>query len=88
MVWVILNPFIRSGEVLRLIGVIMTLECHTRPSEMIGIKDNEWLAYCFDEACSFIVRQIRDGKEPIMRIENNNVVYSKPSDLYRKYEKK
>ena len=72
---------------MRFIGTLVTLECKERPSVVLGIKNNEWLAYCFDEACAFILRQIRDGKEPIMRVENNNVVYSKPSDLYNKYKR-
>ena len=49
----------------------------------MGITDN-YTAFCFDEACAFIVKQIRDGKEPIMRVESNEVVYKKPSDLYRR----
>lgn len=55
-----------------------------RPSEIMGIKD-EYTAFCFDEACAFIVKQLRDGKEPIMKVENDKIVYNKPSDLYRKY---
>lgn len=51
----------------------------------MGIEDG-YTAFCFDEACAFIVEQIKDGKKPIMRVEHNNIVYSKPSDLYRKYE--
>lgn len=56
-----------------------------RPSEIMGIRDN-YTAFCFDEACAFIVKQIKDGKEPIMRVENDNIVYKKPSDLYRRYK--
>lgn len=56
-----------------------------RPSEIMGITDN-YTAFCFDEACAFIVRQIKDGKEPIMRVENNNITYRKPSDLYRHFK--
>lgn len=55
-----------------------------RPSEIMGIKD-EYTAFCFDEACAFIVKQLRDGKKPIMKVENDKIVYNKPSDLYRKY---
>ncbi len=51
----------------------------------MGIEDG-YTAYCFDEACAFIIKQIRDGKEPIMRVESDKIVYKKPSDLYRKYE--
>ena len=84
MVWLILNPFVRTGEVLRIIGIVGTFNYVCRPSELMSIKD-EYTAFCFDEACAFIIRQIKDGKEPIMRIENDSVVYKKPSDLYRHY---
>lgn len=50
----------------------------------MGIKD-DYTAFCFDEACAFIIKQIKDGKEPVMRVENDNIVYKKPSDLYRHY---
>lgn len=85
MAWVILNPFIKSGEVLRLIGAYRMLECSVRPSEIMGIEDG-YIAFCFDEACAFIVKQLKDGKEPIMRVENNGIVYKRPSDLYNKYQ--
>lgn len=50
----------------------------------MGIEDS-YTAFCFDEACAFIVQQIRDGKEPIMRVENDKIVYKKPSDLYKRF---
>ena len=56
-----------------------------RPSEVMGLEDG-YTAFCFDEACAFIVKQLRDGKEPIMRVENNHIAYKRPSDLYRKYQ--
>ena len=84
MAWLTLNPFVRTGEVLRIIGVLGNLNYPCRPSELMGIKD-EYTAFCFDEACAFIIAQIKDGKEPIVRVENDKMVYNKPSDLYRKY---
>lgn len=84
MAWLILNPFVRTGEILRVIGVFAMLDHPCRPSELMGIEDN-YTAFCFDEACAFIIKQIKDGKEPIMRVENENIVYKKPSDLYRHY---
>ena len=62
-----------------------TLDYPCRPSQLMGIKD-EYTAFCFDEACAFIIRQIKDGKEPIMRVEDNNIVYNKPSDLYNRFK--
>ena len=57
---------------------------HIRPSELLGI-DDVYTAFCFDEACAYIVKQLRDGKEPIFKKQNENVV-TKPSDLYGKYK--
>lgn len=74
---------------LRIVSTIVTLKIGVRPSEILGIdvESNSWLAYCFDEACAFIIAQLKDGKKPIMRIdENNEIRYSKPSDLYNKYK--
>lgn len=69
---------------LRIIGVCGVFDFPCRPSEIMEIKDS-YTAFCFDEACSFIIQQIRDGKEPIMRVENDKIVYKKPSDLYRRF---
>ena len=33
------------------------------PSEIMGIED-EYTAFCFNEACNYIVTQIRNGEEP------------------------
>lgn len=84
MAWSHLNPFVKSGEVLRLIGVCGTFDCHCRPSEMMGIEDT-YTAFCFDEACAFIIQKIRDGEKPIIKVEGDKLIYRKPSDLYRKY---
>lgn len=65
------------------------LDMHIRPSELMGITDT-YLAFCFDEACSYIVKRIQDGDEPILKKDvskegNKNI--SKPSDLYSKFSK-
>lgn len=33
---------------------------------MMGINDN-YTAYCFDEACTYVLRMIQEGKEPKFR---------------------
>lgn len=54
---------------------------------MLGFDSDDYIGYCFDEACSFIIAQLKDGKKPIMKIDDkNNITYSKPSDLYNKYK--
>lgn len=64
------------------------LDMHGRPSELLGIEDT-YLAFCFDEACAFIIKNIQDGREPIkkdgMDKNGNSYKYSKPSDVYKKF---
>lgn len=65
------------------------LNMQTRPSELLEIED-AYTAFCFDEACAFIIAQLKDGKEPIIKkrnTENTIINYGKPSDIYKKYEK-
>ena len=61
-----------------------------RPSEILGIEDS-YSAFCFDEACAYIIKQIEDGKEPIFKenkVKNKEEAkkpYKRASDLYSKY---
>ncbi|MBO7695446.1 MAG: hypothetical protein J6T10_22705 [Methanobrevibacter sp.] len=50
----------------------------------MGIKD-EYTAFCFDEACAFIITEMKEGNEPILNNSNENKKVSKPSDVYKKY---
>lgn len=55
----------------------------------MGIED-EYTAFCFDEACAFIVSKLRDDEEPIINLgegSSSDKVYSKPSDFYKKFDK-
>ena len=64
------------------------LDMHIRPSELIGI-DDVYTAFCFDEACAFIIKNLKDGLEPTITMNGpgeEKGVYSKPYDLYKKYE--
>lgn len=81
-------PFVRSGEVLRLLGTIKTLESGILPSQVMGIED-EYTAFCFDEACAFIVSKLQNKEEPIINFDagsSGKKVYSKPSDFYKKFD--
>lgn len=64
------------------------LDMHIRPSELMDI-DDAYTAFCFDEACAYIIKELKDGKKPIPKIESkegsSNVMYTRPSDLYNKY---
>lgn len=43
-----------------------------KPSEMLNIQD-EYIAYCFDEACIYIFNKIQDGDIPSWIDEKNTV---------------
>lgn len=66
------------------------LNMQTRPSELLDI-DDAYTAFCFDEACAYILSELQDKKEPIIKkgkdSNNNAKHYSKPSDVYDKYKK-
>jgi hypothetical protein len=36
-----------------------------RPSELMGIDEDSYTAYCLDEACYYIQRQIEEGFTPV-----------------------
>lgn len=67
------------------------LDMHIRPSEIMGIT-NTYLAFCFDEACAYIIKEMQDGKEPVFKIDNDIKKEAgkkvKPSDIYSKFNKK
>lgn len=55
----------------------MAARFSTRPSEIMGIEDS-YTAYCFDEACAWILGQIESGEEPHYKRE-----FKSFSELYR-----
>ena len=38
-------------------------------------------AYCFDEACAYITKELEEGKEPSFKAK-----YASFSDMYKKYK--
>lgn len=69
-------------------GVYKTLDLKIKPSEMLGIT-NTYEAYCFDECCAFIIKELKDGKKikAQQKMEKGYARnYSKPSDLYKQFE--
>ena len=52
----------------------------TRPSTMLGVED-EYTAYCIDEACSYISNRIEQGYTPSFETR-----YSSFSDMYRELQ--
>lgn len=77
-----------SGEVLRLIAVHRTLEMSCPISDMIGIED-DYTAFCFNEACALIIAKLKDGEEPVIRdgAGSRNHEYANPSSVYSKFNK-
>lgn len=68
--------------------MIKTLESSILPSQVMGVED-EYTAFCFNEACALIISKLKDGLKPIVRFdENNKKIYSKPSDFYKKFDHK
>lgn len=60
----------------------MSKQYHERPSILLGIRDS-YTAYCFDEACAYIVSRIQDGEEPnFSKTVTGN--FSSASELYKK----
>ena len=78
------SPFVASPAILNFLGV-----CHkypnTRPSEFMGLTD-EYTSYCFDEACAQIMYRLENNEEPYFK-ETDETHYTRPSELYKKYEK-
>lgn len=71
---------------LRLIGVYQTLNLSIRPSEFVGLDEDAYTEFCFDEAFAFILSKLKEGEKPIIRKESPKKSYSRPSDLYKKYQ--
>ncbi len=51
-----------------------------RPSEIMGIND-EYVRFCFDEACAFISVKIENGEQ--IQIKKK---YSSFSEIYKQYK--
>lgn len=43
---------------------MMSKTYRVRPSEIIGIEDDEYAAYCFDEACAYFLSELSENKQP------------------------
>ena len=57
-----------------------------RPSEVLFIED-EYTAYCFDEACALIRIKLENGEEPIFRDIETKKHYSSYSELIKDVER-
>lgn len=60
------------------LGLANTYKC--RPSTLIDIYD-PYTAFCFDEACAYIIQKIEKGEEPSFKLK-----FKSFKDLYKHYE--
>lgn len=59
-----MNLFVKTKRVLQLVNMSETYRC--RPSELLSIEE-EYAAWCLDEACMFVRAKIDEGEEPVFR---------------------
>jgi hypothetical protein len=72
---VLSHRFVSSQRVLSLIGTARLYT--TRPSTLMGVED-EYTAYCLDEACAHITARMDSGENPVFESH-----YTRFSDMYR-----
>lgn len=81
-----MNPFVTSRQIEPVIAMSRLYNC--RPSDVINIED-EYTAYCFNEACALIIIRMQNGEKPEYgknRFEKNEKThYTNFSDLYKNY---
>ena len=68
--------------------IAMSKLYNQKPSEIIGL-DDEYTAYCFDEACACIILRLQKGETPTYKrskAEKKKVHYNSFTDMYKNYE--
>lgn len=60
------------------LGLANVYKC--RPSTLVDISD-PYTAFCFDEACAYIIQKIEKGEEPNFKLK-----FSSFRDMYKHYE--
>lgn len=71
------SGFVKSERVLNVIAIAK--QFGLRPSDVICAED-EYTAFCFDEACSYILGRLEAGEEPHFKKE-----YKSFADIYKGY---
>lgn len=61
------------------------------PSEVIGIDEEDtYTAFCFNEACMFIMVRLEKGEKPKYKVRNKKIPkqkrYKSFTEFYKKYE--
>lgn len=62
--------FVKSRNLNRILNLAENQ--NRQPSEIMQIHD-EYTAFCFDEACSYIVGKIKKGEQPRYEMKKNKV---------------
>lgn len=53
------------------------------PSEILNIED-EYTAFCFDEACTFILSKLEDGETPMYIVDDGETKkFENMEDFYK-----
>lgn len=78
------NPFVSNPKIESVLVIARQYNC--LPSSVVGIEDN-YTAFCFNEACSYIRQRMDNGDEPIYQIdeEQNKMNYSCASEFFKQY---
>lgn len=73
-----MNPFVESKSIMPLLAMVKRYK--KLPSEIMFIED-DYTAYCFNEACAFILGELEAGKEI-----HFSTKYKSFSQLYAQYD--
>lgn len=63
-VWKNQNPFVKSRRILNVLAISQQFK--EKPSKIIGLENGTYEAFCFDEACIYIINELskENGREP------------------------
>lgn len=73
-----MSPFVGSKEILPLLAMVKRY--NKLPSELMSIED-DYTAYCFNEACAFILGELEAGEEIHFKKQYNSF-----TQLYAQYD--
>lgn len=74
-----MSLFVRTRRLLQLINMSNAYRCS--PSQLLHVEE-DYAAWCLDEACFFVKRKIDEGEEPLFK-----KAYKSFSDVYKDLQK-
>lgn len=75
-----------SQEILRIANVAQTFKA--RPSDLLGLYDDPYAAFCFDEACAVVISRLRSGDELKAEKQNTPPESENLLDFLRDFEQR